>query len=84
MEEIRIIEILIDRGPCYVKDGPVCYCGNHDWIIKPNMAVCSNCGRERKGQFTGYVKDGPICYCGYHDWFASNERWICSNCGREK
>ena len=48
MGEIRIIEISIDREPCFIKDGPVCSCGYHQWIIKPNSVVCSNCGEERK------------------------------------
>jgi hypothetical protein len=84
MGGIRIIEILIEAGPTYVKDGPMCYCGHHDWIIKAKGAVCSNCGREKNGHFSSYVVDGPACYCGYKDWFASDEEWICSNCGRKK
>jgi hypothetical protein len=84
MAEIRIIQLLFDQAPSYIKDGPMCYCGQHDWIIKSGLAVCSNCGREKKGQFSSYVVNGPKCYCGHFDWFASNDEWICSNCGRKK
>lgn len=55
MDEIRIIEISIDRGLCYNKDGPISRCERHQWIIKPNAAVCSYCGTERNGRFTGYL-----------------------------
>jgi len=81
---IRIVEITINNGPCYVVGGPACRCGYHDWIIKPDSAVCSNCGTERNGNFSGYVIDGPICRCGYHQWFVSSNYWVCSNCGQSR
>lgn len=82
---IRIIDIEIERGPCFIKKGPVCECGYHQWIIKPYAAVCSNCGTEREGHFTGYISEnGPVCECGYHQWFVSSEHWVCSNCGQSR
>lgn len=84
MGEIRIIEISFNSGPCYIKDGPICRCERHQWIIKPNAAVCSYCGTERSGRFTGYIKDGPVCRCGYHQWFVSSEHWVCSYCGQAR
>ena len=84
MGEFRIIEIVLDQGPCFIKDGPICKCGYREWIVKPNSAVCSQCGAEREGHFTGYVKDGPICRCGYRQWFASSDYWVCSHCGQSR
>jgi len=84
MGTIRIIEIVVENGPLYIKDGPKCYCGNRDWIIKPDHVVCSHCERTRRSKFTGYVVDGPKCYCHNADWFVSNDRWICSHCERSR
>jgi len=81
MPSVRIVEISVNQGPAFVKKGPVCKCGYHQWIVKPMGAVCSQCGAERVGHFTGYVKDGPVCRCGYHQWFVSPDHWACSQCG---
>lgn len=84
MARIAIIEIEVSKCPAFIKDGPECRCGYHQWIVKPNGAVCSKCGQERNGSFTAYTKDGPECRCGYHQWFVSTNHWVCSKCGEER
>jgi len=84
MTRIAIIEIETSQGSCFLKDGPECRCGYHQWIIKPNSAVCSKCGKELPGCFTAFTKDGPECQCGYHQWFVSTNQWVCSKCGTER
>lgn len=85
MGSIRVTEIFIDQGPTFIKDGPECGCGYHQWIIKTHAAVCSNCGTERNGHFTGYInRSGPECRCGYHQWFVSTNHWVCSYCGTSR
>lgn len=84
MGEYRFIEIVLDDGPSFIKDGPYCTCGYNEWIIKPHSAVCSHCGEELEGHFTAYVKDGPYCKCGYNEWFTSSDHWVCTHCGRSR
>jgi hypothetical protein len=71
MATVRIVEVVVGHGSTFIKDGPECKCGYHQWIVKSAEPVCSQCGAVREGSFTGYVKDGPECHCGYHQWFVS-------------
>ena len=85
MPEYEVIKItIVEIKPAILK--ALCPCGGggkSDWIIKPDHAVCSWCGRKLSGDF--YAVGRALHGCGgggESDWLIGTDRVVCTWCGK--